>query len=75
MAWRGVHISEPARLKHRDRQLVVDRDDGEVSLAIEDIAWLILDTPQVSLTGSLLSALAVSGVAMIVPDARHRRSP
>lgn len=71
MAWRGVHISEPARLKHRDRQLVVDRDDGEVRFAIEDIAWLILDTPQVSITGSLLSALVESGVTMIVPDARH----
>ena len=71
MAWRGVHISQPARLKHRDRQLVVSQDDGEVSLAIEDIAWLILDTPQISITGSLLSALAESGVAMIVPDAKH----
>ena len=71
MAWRGVHISQPARLKHRDRQLIVSQDDGEVSLAIEDIAWLILDTPQISITGSLLSALAESGVAMIVPDAKH----
>lgn len=71
MAWRGVHISQPARLKHRDRQLVVAQDDGEVSLAVEDIAWLILDTPQVSITGSLLSALAENGVAMIVPDAKH----
>lgn len=71
MAWRGVHISRPARLKLRDRQLVVAQDDGEVSLAIEDIAWLILDTPQVSVTGSLLSALAENGVALIVPDDKH----
>lgn len=71
MAWRGVHISQPARLNFRDNQLIVSQDDGEVSLAIEDIAWLILDTPQVSVTGSLLSALAEAGVAMIVPDGRH----
>ena len=71
MAWRGVHISQPARLTHRDRQLIVSQDDGEVSLAVEDIAWLILDTPQISISGSLLSALAESGVAMIVPDAKH----
>lgn len=71
MAWRGVHISEPARLKYRDRQLVVDQGDGEVLLAVEDIACLILDTPQVSITGSLLSALAESGVVMVVPDAKH----
>lgn len=74
MAWRGVHISQPARLKYRDKQLVVDQDESSVSLAIEDIAWLILDTPQVSLTGSLLSALAEAGVAMIVPDDKHHPS-
>lgn len=71
MAWRGVHISQPARLKYRDRQLVVDQDESSVSLAAEDIAWLILDTPQISLTCSLLSALAGAGVAMIVPDDKH----
>lgn len=74
MAWRGVHISQPARLKYRNKQLVVDQDEGSVSLSIEDIAWLILDTPQVSLTGSLLSALAGAGVAMIVPDDKHHPS-
>lgn len=71
MAWRGVHISQPSRLNFRDNQLIVSQDDGEVSLAIEDIAWLILDTPQISVTGSLLSAVAEAGVAMIVPDERH----
>ncbi|GGB05447.1 CRISPR-associated endonuclease Cas1 [Brucella endophytica] len=71
MAWRGVHISQPSRLTFRDRQLVVAQDDGEVSLAIEDIAWLVLDTPQVSVSGSLLSAFAEGGIAMIVPDSKH----
>lgn len=71
MAWRGVHISKPARLKHRDRQLVVDQDEGSVSLPVEDIAWLILDTQQVSVTGSVLSALTAAGVVMIVPDDKH----
>lgn len=74
MAWRGVHISQPARLKYRDKQLIVDQDDSSVSVAVEDIAWLILDTPQVSLTGSLLSALAGAGVAMIIPDDKHHPS-
>lgn len=73
MAWRGLHISQPARLTHRNSQVVVEReDDGEtLTFPVEDVAWIILDTPQVSLTGSLLSALAENGVALIVPDARH----
>lgn len=78
MAWRGLHISNPARLTHRNRQIVVDpENDGPdgvreaLTFPVEDIAWIILDTPQVSVSGSLLSALAENGVAMVVPDARH----
>lgn len=73
MAWRGLHISQPARLTHRNTQVVVERDEDETPLTfpVEDIAWIILDTPQVSVTGALLTALAVSGVALIVPDGKH----
>ncbi|RMB07906.1 type II CRISPR-associated endonuclease Cas1 [Eilatimonas milleporae] len=73
MAWRGLHISNPARLTHRRRQIVIalESEDEELSFPVEDVAWIILDTPQVSLTGALLSALAENGVAMIVPDAKH----
>lgn len=78
MAWRGLHISNPARLTHRNRQIVVDPEyDGPdgvreaLTFPVEDIAWIILDTPQVSVSGSLLSTLAENGVAMVVPDAKH----
>lgn len=73
MAWRGLHISNPARLTHRSRQIVVDPENDAAALTfpVEDIAWIILDTPQVSVSGSLLSALAENGVCMIVPDAKH----
>lgn len=73
MAWRGLHISNPARLTHRSRQIVVDPEGGDEALTfpVEDIAWIILDTPQVSVSGSLLSALVENGVAMVVPDAKH----
>ncbi|WP_420607089.1 type II CRISPR-associated endonuclease Cas1 [Novosphingopyxis sp.] len=72
MAWRGLHISNPARLTHRRRQIVVAPEASEeLTFPVEDIAWIILDTPQLSISGSLLSALAENGVAMIVPDAKH----
>ena len=71
MAWRGVHISQPCRLTCRDGQLVVTQEAGEVALAIEDIACVVLDTPQLTITGYVLSALADKGVVMIVPDATH----
>jgi CRISPR-associated protein Cas1 len=73
MAWRGLHVSQPARLTHRNSQIVIEQEDDEATLSfpVEDVAWIILDTPQVSITGALLSALAENGVAMIVPDAKH----
>ncbi len=73
MAWRGLHISNPARLTHRRRQIVVtpEGEEEELTFPVEDVAWVILDTPQVSISGALLSALATNGVAMIVPDAKH----
>lgn len=72
MAWRGLHISSPGRLSHRRSQILFEREDEEdVTFPVEDVAWIILDTPQVTLTGSLLSALAENGVALVIPDARH----
>lgn len=74
MAWRGVHIAKPARLSFADGQIVINQDDGSIRLPLEDIACLILDTPQVTITGAALSACAAHGATVIVPDARHHPS-
>lgn len=71
MAWRGVHLSQPARLSQADGQIVVEQADGTVRLPIEDVAWLVLDTPQATLTASLLSACMDGGVMVITTDATH----
>ena len=74
MAWRGLHLSRPARLSLGDGQLVVAQNDGEVRMALEDLAWLVIDTPQVSLTSALLSACAERGVMVILTDGTHTPS-
>lgn len=71
MAWRGLHLTRPARLALADGQMVVRQDDAEVRLALEDIAWVVLDTPQVSLTGALIAACMQAGVVLVTTDARH----
>ena len=50
MAWKGLHLSRPARLNTADGQVVVGQDDGEVRLPLEDIAYMVLDAPHASLT-------------------------
>ncbi len=71
MAWRGVHLSQKARLSLADGQMVVEQADGTVRLALEDLAWLVLDTPQASLTANLLSACMEAGLVVVTTDASH----
>lgn len=71
MAWRGVHLTRPARLSIADQQIVIAQDDGEVRLPIEDVGWVILDTQQVTITGTLLAACLEAGVVVVSCDAKH----
>ena len=71
MAWKGVHITRPSRLSFAEKQIVVDQDGGEIRLPIEDVVWVILDTQQVSITGTLLAACMEAGIAVISCDAKH----
>jgi CRISPR-associated protein Cas1 len=74
MAWRGVHITQPARLSLADGQIVVARDDGEVRLPIEDVAWVVIDTAQVTLSTALISACMDAGMILIITDRTHTPS-
>ena len=71
MAWKGLHLSRPAKLNTADGQIVVAQDDGEARLPLEDVAYVILDAPHATLTSTLLSACMESGVVIITTDARH----
>lgn len=74
MAWRGLHLTQPSRLSLADDQIVVGQDDGEVRLALEDLAWVVIDSPRTSLTAALMSTCMAYGVAVIFTDATHTPS-
>lgn len=71
MNWRGLHISKPARLSIRQRQLLIEQEEGQHTLPMEDIAFIILDTQQVSLTAALLASCAGNGCLVVCCDAKH----
>jgi len=73
VAWKGVHLTTPARLSLADGQLVVDQD-AQTRIALEDIAWIIVDDQRITITAKLLSACMVSGIALVVTDERHTPS-
>lgn len=73
MAWRGVHLSRAARLRMEHRNLVIEfADDGAITrLPLEDIAYLILDTPEISLTGALMSHMSQHAVMVLGSNDKH----
>lgn len=71
MAWRSVIISKPAKLKLKNRALVIEQEQGTASVPLEDIAAIVIDQPQVTLTAALLVACAERQVAVITVDDSH----
>jgi CRISPR-associated protein Cas1 len=70
MAWRVVAIENPASLGVKDNKIVIKQDE-EVSLPLEDIDSLILDSYGISLSANLLAELASRGIATTICDAKH----
>jgi CRISPR-associated protein Cas1 len=67
LAWKGLHLSKPARLALNQSQISIRIDgEDEVRLPLEDIAWIVLDTPQATLTSA--------GIAVVFTDQRHTPS-
>lgn len=64
-------IQNPAKLNLRQGQLRLENDEGEFKLPLEDITALILESPQIALTSSLLSECQDKGVAILTCDKTH----
>lgn len=71
MAWRGLHVTRRTRLSLADNQIVANQGEQQTRIAIEDIAWIVLDTPQVTLSTALISACMDAGIAIVTTDATH----
>ncbi len=72
MAWRGIHISEPAALSQRQRSITVERKGNDaVRIPLEDVGWIVVDTPEAQFSSALLASCAEEGVAVVFTDRRH----
>lgn len=71
MSWRTVLIQNRCSLSLKNAQLRCERNDGVVTIPVEDITVLILETAQAMVTTSLLAALQDHNVAVITCDGRH----
>jgi CRISP-associated protein Cas1 len=74
MAWRGLHISRRTYLSLSDNQIVAKQEETEARIPIEDLAWIVLDSPQVTLSTALIAACMDAGVVVITTDETHTPS-
>jgi CRISP-associated protein Cas1 len=74
MAWRGVHLSKAAHLRIEHRNLVIDFREEVKSVArlpLEDIAYLIIDSLEITLSAALLSAMSENEIMVLGINERH----
>ena len=71
MAWQNLLISRPARLSLKNHQLRCEQEGGALNLALEDIASVVLESPQITLTSALIAACADENIAIITCDETH----
>lgn len=72
MIKRTLYFGNPAYLSLRDNQLVVKKKDAEPqTVPVEDVGFIVLDSPQVTISCALLSFLTENNCAVISCDSRH----
>lgn len=73
MIKRTLYFGNPAYLKTKDEQLVIEMcDTGETrTTPIEDIGIVILDHQQITITQALLAKLIANNTAVITCDSTH----
>ncbi len=74
-AYRILFFSTPAKLKHKNNNLIVQTQiNEEVQIPLRDISTIVIDTPQISLNSSLLSTFATYKIMLFVCDDSHMPS-
>lgn len=78
MAWKGIYLSQAAylSLSHHNLQIRFRHaDEGTpqaLSLPLEDLDYLIIDTPEVTLSSPVIGALSAASVLLMGVDDRHQ---
>ncbi|WP_284155458.1 type II CRISPR-associated endonuclease Cas1 [Sulfuricystis multivorans] len=71
MVWRSVMISRPARLRREHYSLAIDQEETAF-VPFEDIAVIVLNHREITLTHPVLSACAEYGIGLFATGANHQ---
>ena len=70
MEFRAIFISNPAHLSVRRGQLVI-RQEREITIPMEDITSLLLESKAITITTAALQELTENGVTVYLCDGQH----
>ena len=70
MEYRSIFLANPAQLSVRNQQLVI-RQGQEVSIPIEDISGLLIESQQATITSAAMQNLTEYGVTVYFCDEKH----
>lgn len=70
MAWRSILISNPARIFLRHGSLAIAQGD-EVTVPLEDISVIVVESSEVTITARLLAELAQRDITLLTCDTSH----
>lgn len=73
MVWRSVVINQPARLKREQFALLVEQEQS-ARVPFEDIAVIVLNHREITLTHPVLSACAEYGIGLYATGDNHQPS-
>ncbi len=74
MIKRTLFFGNPAYLSTKNEQLVVNfpnEEKKEVTIPIEDLGFLVLEHPQITITNALLKKMAQNKTAVVTCDSQH----
>lgn len=71
MVWRSVMISRPARLRRAHYSLAIEQEETAF-VPFEDIAVIVLNHPEITLTHPVLSACAEYGIGLYATGHNHQ---
>jgi CRISPR-associated protein Cas1 len=73
MLKRSLYFTQAYRLAYKHKQLqATNKTDGEIkTVPVEDIAFIVLDHPQISLSMPLTEALVDNNVAVVYCNSKH----
>lgn len=71
MSWRVVSIAKQSYLSVRHESLVIKQDGEEVTLPLEDMGVLLLESHQTTISAALLNACIQHKIAVLLCDEKH----